>query len=622
MGEASAAAAAYVTSGPSFGRDGHPLGASRWRVRDDFNHQGEGVLSLRKNDVVYVLRTAQGWYGGHKDGCEVTGWFPQWLVEAMDSDDEDELEEEEEDSWNAQVPDEGLEHKPQGSDGYRDSAARGATTGAAAARRQRGIVASTHQIKAVPSPLRGHATASERSLDAGSQREAQLKKHIEDLKECLKKEQAHSKSLERRREVEAQEHAHEVRRLKHEISEHKQQEARLLQHIEALQERTRADTEKVKQHNGRCPASRSPPREGYGKSSSASKQHEVSVVNMSMSSANDRSMNNDRLNATTRRTLFKDDDNSQLSHSGQQRAASSGASNTHGAAASPAVGPRDVQPIQTAPALPSAPPAVSASPPAPAATFPSLQPVPAAQRWQQCQPLRGSVGTSTNPRAAAPSARQANSHQPPAQQQQSQQQGAGPGSQDRNAGGEAPGSSNGVNKLVSEFERRNGAPPARTVDPSPLRPVGPRTQQTTQPPTQTQQQSLLQRAGAGTTGSTQRSAATTAGTNSHRAMSASCARPVGGPKQGNETPRSSSLQRGQGHALRQPGEDNSHHLVLNMSPMGRADHAQHHDTPQQQTRHVGPRGHPAHRVPSPGAGSPSPGPGTVQDRIRYFGGLR
>merc|ERR1719158_1128871 len=34
-------------------------------------------LSLLKGDIVYVLeRDASGWYGGHKDGETMTGWFP------------------------------------------------------------------------------------------------------------------------------------------------------------------------------------------------------------------------------------------------------------------------------------------------------------------------------------------------------------------------------------------------------------------------------------------------------------------------------------------------------------------------------------------------------------------
>lgn len=40
-------------------------------------------LSLHKGDIVYVLeRDASGWYGGHKDGETVTGWFPGSKVEA------------------------------------------------------------------------------------------------------------------------------------------------------------------------------------------------------------------------------------------------------------------------------------------------------------------------------------------------------------------------------------------------------------------------------------------------------------------------------------------------------------------------------------------------------------
>mmetsp|Transcript_12292 Transcript_12292/g.28759 ORF Transcript_12292/g.28759 Transcript_12292/m.28759 type:complete len:564 (-) Transcript_12292:122-1813(-) len=61
--------------------------ASRAKVLIDYKPEGEyrdGQLALSAGDVVYVHQKHQsGWWGGHKAGSNLTGWFPATIVETL-----------------------------------------------------------------------------------------------------------------------------------------------------------------------------------------------------------------------------------------------------------------------------------------------------------------------------------------------------------------------------------------------------------------------------------------------------------------------------------------------------------------------------------------------------------
>lgn len=65
------------------------------RVKQDWLPQdcpggANGKLPLRKGEMVYVLEqsTESGWFGGHREGEDLTGWFPAAYVELLDNDED------------------------------------------------------------------------------------------------------------------------------------------------------------------------------------------------------------------------------------------------------------------------------------------------------------------------------------------------------------------------------------------------------------------------------------------------------------------------------------------------------------------------------------------------------
>lgn len=67
----------------------HPIaGAIRTEVVADFEPQDDaeaGQLSLKVGEIVYVLdRHESSWWGGHKEGDDLTGWFPSSAVQPTD----------------------------------------------------------------------------------------------------------------------------------------------------------------------------------------------------------------------------------------------------------------------------------------------------------------------------------------------------------------------------------------------------------------------------------------------------------------------------------------------------------------------------------------------------------
>mmetsp|Transcript_8442 Transcript_8442/g.23712 ORF Transcript_8442/g.23712 Transcript_8442/m.23712 type:complete len:599 (-) Transcript_8442:100-1896(-) len=66
------------------GRHNYPIGdAVRTEVLCNYQPQDgdAGQLRLSKGDIVWVLeRHESGWWGGHKEGDDLTGWFPSKLV--------------------------------------------------------------------------------------------------------------------------------------------------------------------------------------------------------------------------------------------------------------------------------------------------------------------------------------------------------------------------------------------------------------------------------------------------------------------------------------------------------------------------------------------------------------
>jgi len=65
--------------------------APRARVHKSFtpsSSERESKLALAVNEVVYVLeQSSSGWWGGHKDNEDVTGWFPSACVRLIEDDD-------------------------------------------------------------------------------------------------------------------------------------------------------------------------------------------------------------------------------------------------------------------------------------------------------------------------------------------------------------------------------------------------------------------------------------------------------------------------------------------------------------------------------------------------------
>lgn len=56
--------------------------AKRSVVIEDYLPEEDGQLTLSKGEIVYVLEQHEsGWWGGHKHGQELTGWFPQRVVQ-------------------------------------------------------------------------------------------------------------------------------------------------------------------------------------------------------------------------------------------------------------------------------------------------------------------------------------------------------------------------------------------------------------------------------------------------------------------------------------------------------------------------------------------------------------
>merc|ERR1719199_1595398 len=100
-------AAAGTRTRPNVTREGrYPLkDKPRAFVKCDFDGaiNGGGGLQLRAGDVVYVLdQQDSGWWGGHKQYEDRTGWFPATFVElqpldkcSVDSEDDEESEDEE-----------------------------------------------------------------------------------------------------------------------------------------------------------------------------------------------------------------------------------------------------------------------------------------------------------------------------------------------------------------------------------------------------------------------------------------------------------------------------------------------------------------------------------------------
>lgn len=75
-------------------RQTYPLiDALRAEVITDYEPQGEfssSQLRLSKGDFVWVLEQHEsGWWGGHKEGDDLTGWFPATLVRAVGMDEDD-----------------------------------------------------------------------------------------------------------------------------------------------------------------------------------------------------------------------------------------------------------------------------------------------------------------------------------------------------------------------------------------------------------------------------------------------------------------------------------------------------------------------------------------------------
>eukprot|EP00421_Protoceratium_reticulatum_P058672 CAMPEP_0168507344 /NCGR_PEP_ID=MMETSP0228-20121227/77830_1 /TAXON_ID=133427 /ORGANISM="Protoceratium reticulatum, Strain CCCM 535 (=CCMP 1889)" /LENGTH=590 /DNA_ID=CAMNT_0008524443 /DNA_START=86 /DNA_END=1858 /DNA_ORIENTATION=+ len=66
--------------------------AVRGEVLKDYAPDGDystSQLTLKRGDIVWVLeRHESGWWGGHKEGDDLTGWFPRALVRPTDDDGE------------------------------------------------------------------------------------------------------------------------------------------------------------------------------------------------------------------------------------------------------------------------------------------------------------------------------------------------------------------------------------------------------------------------------------------------------------------------------------------------------------------------------------------------------
>jgi len=74
----------------------HPIAeAMRAEVLINYEAQGDfsgSHLKLAKGDIVWVLEQHDsGWWGGHKDGDDLTGWFPAGLVRPTGDEENDEM---------------------------------------------------------------------------------------------------------------------------------------------------------------------------------------------------------------------------------------------------------------------------------------------------------------------------------------------------------------------------------------------------------------------------------------------------------------------------------------------------------------------------------------------------